>query len=1677
MAGKEEQEIEDRLAAEDQCKSNRPSGDDNDLTDCEHHVCAIGASAGGLAALQEFFEAVPVDLGVVYVVIQHLSPDHESRMPELLSRVTSMPVLMVKESRAGMEVCPDHVYLIPPAKILAIQNGRLVLSERIKGEQVSLPIDRFFISLANDQGRFGIAIVLSGTGSDGAGGLVNVHKAGGLVLAQDTTSAKFVGMPLAALETGYCDLIAAPASLAGSLSRYVRQSLSREQLENGDGLPDSELEVMAILEHLRDKTDIDFGIYKLQQVARRIRRRCELSELESVEDYKQLVVNNIDEETLLLRDLLIGVTHFFRDKEAFETLQHEGITKILNAKKDGDEVRVWVAGCATGEEAYSIAMLVHECIRRAGRDLKVKLFATDVHAAAVDAAANGVFSSDAIQHVSAEMRDRYFVRIKEGYQVVASLRQQIVFVRHNLMVDAPFTRMDLISCRNLLIYLHTSAKEKVLSLFQFALSSGGFLFLGSSESLGSIDDEFEPVSKLWKIFRKLKDVQLASQRTHRAAIQTLGYQEKRFENIGKIRRLGENKLQEAYDLILAKILPAGFLIDSHLRLLHTFGNGGDFLSPQSGRHSDLLTDMIHPDVRASLSAAIQHCARDKKIVKYTGVIVTTPSGDRQSYELTVDRLGESDLAPDFFIVTFEDSERREIFGGEISEVDAAVVSRDSIHTLEHELRFTRENLQATIQELESSNEELQATNEEMVASNEELQSTNEELQSVNEELHTVNAEYHRKISQLRELNDDMDNLLRSSDVAVLFLDQDLNIRRYTPQLGDLFHLRSQDIGRSIIDFRSPLIPDRLFETLRSVLQMRDPRTEEIETEDGQHYLIRITPFDSASLTDGVVLNYTNTTLVRQREDTAKRWASIVESTSDCIIAFDLAHTITQWNVAASEVFGYSSEEATGRNFFDLLIPRESRDETAVNVELVRSERKSTEFQSKRRSRDGTMIDVNVRLSPVIGSLGIVGISSIERDITSDLRESRLRTFETAVNSGQFSHQSAPECWADLQEIAGKWLGIRCVWLWKENALTNKLENTHSGFGKFEQEWLGENSLKLNRFAKEVFQSGREKVRKVTNPSVWKVLGDNEKVGSSNGASDQENTPGTHSSEIWQLMVCPLNDNGKKLGVAGFLIKADTKSECLDIKRAIRDVTPAIAKRIGEQLRLDSLVRISDIVEYASDFIATSDVHGTLASLNRAARLITGFGVDASLEGAKLDQFFTPESMTRIVSEGIPQAIRTGSWTGEAEIVDQNGNQIPVSQLITSHRDDRGHVRYISTICRIIAEQKQVESRLEALIRETTSVNEAKTTFLANISHDVRTPMTTVIGMAEELLDRDKMTNEEWNMVQAIRENGLYVTELLNDLLDLSKVEAGKLSINPTANQLQPLLRQTVTAFQMSAKNKGLKLELDLSELGDQEVLIDKVRLRQIVTNLVANAIKFTSVGFVRVAGRINKEQIEITVQDSGCGIEESMILSVFDPYVSTPRSNPRVRGAGLGLAISRRLAEMMGGGLAVQSVAQRGSIFTLNIPLELTEQAQQPTNHGIIYSSDQRSLQGKKILVAEDTPGIQFLVKRILEREGMETKVVANGELAVEAYNSQANSQPFDAVLMDMQMPVLDGYEAVKRMREQGSTIPIIALTASTMPEEKERSQTSGCNDFVSKPIDRDVLLTALYRQLRPDDE
>ncbi|HBN79558.1 MAG TPA: chemotaxis protein CheR [Planctomycetaceae bacterium] len=957
----------------------------------EFPIVGVGASAGGLEALEAFFDHMSLDSGLAFVVVQHLSPDFKSVMDELLARHTKIRIHRVTDE---MQVEPNAIYLIPPKKEMIISDGKLLLSDKDPQSGLTLPIDIFFRSLAQDAGARAIAVILSGTGSDGSQGIQDVHANGGFVIAQDLQSAKFDGMPKSAKATGVVDLVLPPERMGAALSSYIQQPGSRNLTDFMPVEPAMLKGFDAIFQLLRKHYDIDFSYYKQSTVTRRVQRRLLMHQITDLDEYVTRLRDDSSELNSLYKDLLIGVTKFFRDPEAFDLIDQNILPEILQNHRQHEELRVWVAGCATGEEAYSLAILIQEHMQEMAKPLNVKIFATDVHPTSLETASVGIYSEESLSEVSSERLEKYFKRVKTGFQVSQDLRQMIVFAPHNIIKDAPFTKIDLITCRNMLIYLEQPAQKKAISLFHFALNTRGVMFMGPSESPGELADEFDVIDERWKIYRKRRDKRLpVEMRLPLSA----GYANPRIPRMGlsQPHAPANGALLRAYDELLKEYAPPTLLINNSRELVQSFSGASKYLKLTDGRPSTDIFELMLPDLKIPLTTAVHQVTKNQKSVNFKGVRVRHDTTE-ELLRLTVRPLQMRNGDEQQFLVTLEPMEKPKALVKENDNevalnMDLDEASKEQMMALESELLYTKENLQSTVEEMETSNEELQATNEELVASNEELQSTNEELHSVNEELYTVNAEYQKKIAELMELTADMDNLLHSTEVGVIFLDRELCIRKFTPKIGKTFHLLPLDIGRRVDSFAHNIDHPHLVNDLKRVLSEESPLEMEVHGGDSQTFLMRILPYRSKNKVDGVVLTLIEISRLKQAEADLKLMSKVFQDGADPIILEDLDGRIIDVNAEAEKVYGWNRNELLGQSF-EKLVPADEQIRAKELRERCIHKLGLRNIETIKQDINGNPFPVLLTLSLLTDQKGKpVVIASIAKDITDrKLAEDKAR---------------------------------------------------------------------------------------------------------------------------------------------------------------------------------------------------------------------------------------------------------------------------------------------------------------------------------------------------------------------------------------------------------------------------------------------------------------------------------------------------------------------------------------------------------------------------------------------------------------------------------------------------------------------------------------------------------------
>ncbi len=828
----------------------------------------VGASAGGLEAIQAFFQHMPASTPMAFIVIQHLSPDYKSMMVELLSKKTRIPVHRAEE---GLQVLPNAIYLIPPKKNLTIFHGRLMLSNQDHSRGINLPIDIFLQSLAEDQGERSAAIILSGTGSDGMRGIRTVKEQGGLVIVQTVETAKFDGMPRAAISTGLADFVLAPEEMPRQLISYLKHPYVFQHDRSEVHIKD-ESGLTQVFAMLRERCKVDFTFYKPSTVTRRIERRMTVNQIVDINEYAVFARNHPSEITTLFRELLIGVTRFFRDPESFDALRETWLPDLLE-RADRHELRFWVPGCSTGEEAYSLAIALRECMQQLGISKDVKIFATDIDRDAISRGGTGVYPESIAADVSTDLLSKYFFRRDENFHIARNIREMVVFAQHNIIKDPPFTQIDLVTCRNLLIYLQPVLQKKVLEMINFALRPRGLLMLGQSETVGEMHQMFETVAQKHRIYRCLGKRTTSVHHGNSLIGGGRSYTE-RYGNMLGGRTHGresrdERMLGRFVEALAGDHIPLSIIVNEQLEVQHLIGDSTGLFRLPSGRPINDISKMVAKELAIPISTGIQRVYRTRKTHVFSNIRVHRQD-QVESFKMTIlplpDKRGEEPLVAVMIEPMAEPP-------GTSREEDARVYdlgqeAEQYMRDMENELQFTRENLQATIEELETANEELQATNEELLASNEELQSTNEELQSTNEELHTVNVEYQNKIIELTELNNDVENLLARSQVGKLLLDDNLEIRRFSANIKEIFTILESDIGRPLTHLSHRLVDVDPAAEVERVMKTKEAVEKEVRTEADRWYLLRIMPYQvGPDVYSGTVLSFVDISeLARSRKD-------------------------------------------------------------------------------------------------------------------------------------------------------------------------------------------------------------------------------------------------------------------------------------------------------------------------------------------------------------------------------------------------------------------------------------------------------------------------------------------------------------------------------------------------------------------------------------------------------------------------------------------------------------------------------------------------------------------------------------------------------------------------------------------------------------------------------------------
>ncbi|MFG0263706.1 MAG: PAS domain S-box protein [Rhodopirellula sp. JB055] len=1721
-------------------------------------VVGVGAGAGGIEALQEFLASLGDSPNLAVVFVTHNTSELHSPQAAQLASATPLKIVELKSRKL---LKPNTVYLCPPSSLLTISSGsRLVLNQATEAAS-STPIDHFFHSIADTQGEQGVGVILSGMGTDGTLGLKSISDAGGMTFAQTSGSAEFDSMPRNAATTGVADHVLPPEEIAHELKDYVRYLKQQSnELASGSMLEQIEQSIPEVAEILYSATKHNFRHYKTGTLTRRILRRMQVLQLPHISQYVTRMRDDQEETQNLFRELLIGVTEFFRDPESFARLASEVIPKIFEGRPANDPVRIWVPGCATGEEAYTVAILCHEYLDRLQTQNGDKLskaslpsfqiIASDIDEHALAIARQGVYPLGISENVSEERLKRFFVKRGKRFHVKRNLRESILFSLHNLISDAPFSRQDLISCRNLLIYLGPHLQKKLVPLFHYSLRPNGYLFLGPSES----------ISTHGELFRNVDTNHRINQRKGTATVVAAGDSRGFLSSIEAARpaaivpEIDDN--QEIHQVLqrvtLDEFAPKSLVVDIDGQIVCSLSDTSPYLSSGEGLFQNNLIAMARRGLRIGIRTAFAEAKRERRRVVRDNLSVPCEEG-HQRVKLTIQPMMGLGHEADLFMVVFQDfgppTPAREGSKGESSAPNSSNVpdedSQRLIEQLECELAATREDLQRSVQEMEAANEELKSSYDEMLAMNRGLQTANNHLEISKEEIRSTSEAVARA-------NADLENLLRSTRIATIFLDNDLSIRSFTPAATEIYSLIATDVGRPLTQIvpnvhNMPPLPER------DQLVQEDGVEDTVLAHSGKAFIRRALPYRShLGDHDGIVLTFTDVTQLRESEEL---FQSLVRASAQIVWITNANGVVESDSPSWREYTGQSLEDWISDGWLEVIHPDDRELTQSVWADAV-DKGHPVVMEYRLRSRHGDYRWFQVRTAPQRRPDGTVNRWVGMNIDVHDQKQSRLELADRE---------------AHLRRVINNQLGL--VGVIDRNGMLLEVDDRSLEYARVRRKDV-------------IGKPFHEAPWWSYDPDVARQMRDAMQRAFQGEPVRYDVSLFAHGDDgvMIDFMIAPVFDDN---GNIEYLIPSGVD---------IRD------RKKAELEQQEVAVRLEAIFNTAVDGIITIDRQGIINSVNVAATKIFGYEIDELIDnninmlmpepehsehdgylqtyeqtgqrhiighqrqvtgrrkdGSTFDLDLSvsetslsgdhkyvgiardvsdrvrSEQAIKNASRRMQMALRAGGmaawewtpkisyWTKEMyELFGLPEDQEASPELCFSltHPDDvealkrhwqdatagngeyehefriirpDGEMRWITGMGEVVRgksgkitrmygvnwDSTQEHIQAETLRESERRANEAsasKSAFLANMSHEIRTPMTAILGYAELLEDLipDEVGQHH---LQTIRRNGDYLLEIINDILDLSKIEAGKLDVENEAFDPAHLIEDVRSIMEVRATEAGLALTVHYGQRIPSRIQSDPKRLKQVLINLVGNAIKFTPEGSVRLEVRMETSPVRLCVDviDTGIGIAPEQQEQLFQPFSQGDSSVSRTfGGTGLGLTISRRLAEMLGGSISFQSEVGQGSTFTLSItPGDLTDVPLVDHSQPRAESVDRvDELPIKQIqldcyaLVVDDRRDIRFLSRHILTKAGATVEECSDGQQAVnKIMEDMKMGHCPNVIILDMQMPNLDGYATAKKLRQLGYDAPIIALTADAMQGDMNLCLQAGCNDYLSKPIDAAKLL------------
>jgi two-component system CheB/CheR fusion protein len=1434
-------------------------------------VIGLGASAGGLEALERFFDGAPDDAGAAYVVVMHLSRDFKSMLDELLARHTKMPVVAAV---SGLRIEPNKVYVIQPATILEVEGTRFVVKNRPTVDPTGLAttVNIMFQSLAKHWGNRCGVVVLSGSGSDGAEGIIAVRNAGGFTAAQSPETAKFDFMPVSAISTGKISAVEAPEQLADTIIEGIQ--LLPTSPDETPIVTDRDDAFALILKAVVGVSGLDAAKYKHSTFERRVKRRMMDLKINALPDYAELISRDDSEARNLRNMLLIGVTEFFRDAKAFQTIQQQVVPELIRRAHISEKpIRIWVPGCATGEEAYSLAILFANAMRDMPAKIEVQIFATDVKREHLTESARGEYSLERMKNISEDDRQLYFRPVEEPdrFVVVPEIRKMIVFAPHDVLADPPFTKLDMVSCRNLLIYFSIEAQQKIISGFAFGLNEKGFLFMGSSETVGAHREAFEFIDVRNRVFRRT-----ASKRMRPELMLRTEPVLRNAPAIGVARnttRSREIMLQPAYGALLKSFAPASLLVSRQRELLHTFGEARKFLrAPDGIAHLD-VTDMVDSTLRTPILAGIDRAAKDKESVTFSRVTLAEFPETGMVVDVTVQPLDADDDEIQNVLVIIKPTQFESVpQTGEVTILNPDTLSAERIADLELELDRTREALQSTIEEIETANEELQSANEELMSSNEELQSTNEELSSVNEELYSVNSEYHRQNDDLINLSKDFDILLQSTEIGVIFLDEDMNITRFTQLASDLFGLEQTDIGRSIARFKSPF-PDFDPSTLFIEAMTSDGFVEhEAVDSRGTAWLMRaIVDFEH----HGAVLTLINIGQLRQLEQEARLNAEMLESLQEMANAFYFEVDARNQRMLRELGWFQFTELRKRKTPYKPKWGEIHEDEVDSFIENIGSKSSSTTFDEIYRVWNGRekahhfvrlrgqRVERGGRLIWRVTGMGVDEIVANERKAT---QQERVLSSVLRASTSRIALIDTNERYRFANE-----------------PYLAQFDETLEGI--------------IGRSVSDVLPSETYKTAKSYLKSALK--GERQEY-------DIERVQDDGTIQHMTVVYDPIID--AEDNVTGITVDA------LDISRFYQRATQSAAN--------DHV--IAEAARHSSYAIIVADAETMVVEFaNPEAKRRLGLPDRAGVPAGVLLSRLTPEWGDTTWKRWIA-TIKPGKDDFKQDIAIYDPNQDTVLSdifvaIVEEGKQRRAVIRMLEN-----GERAQSLDELRARTRQLAGSNRDLEQFAAAIAHDLRAPLRHIsqfTGFLRDELD-DSVSADALEYMAVVSESSGTLTQMVDALLDFARLGRSVRSFK-TVNMSQTI-KSAMGLLQTEIEESGAEIKVGrmLRPQGDKELLV------QVFQNIIGNALKYRkkkTKPIIDISSSAQDGMINYRICDNGIGIHPDMADRIFQLFQRL-HSEKEYPGLGVGLATCRRICEAHGGSLNLDNSVTEGSCFVVSLP-------------------------------------------------------------------------------------------------------------------------------------------------------